>query len=208
MKSSGATVGAVLLAAGDASRFGAPKQLLMLDGEPMVRRMAMTAVAAGLSPVMVVTGAYHEQVVASLRGLDVQMIEHADWSSGMGGSLAAGVRTIVEQAPSLPSVMLLLADQPSIGAPDLARMLQAHALRPDRILAARYGGHLGPPCLFPRFCFDELVALRGTHGARALLDKHAERVDAHDLPAAAFDIDTPADHAGWLARHRRERPDR
>ncbi|RAO76295.1 nucleotidyltransferase family protein [Dyella jiangningensis] len=208
MTSASATIGAVLLAAGNASRFGAPKQLLMLDGEPMVRRMAMAAVAAVLSPVVVVTGAYHEQVLASLGDLDVQVIEHRDWSSGMGGSLAAGVRAIAEQAPSLTSVMLLLADQPSIDATDLARMLKAHARRPDRILAARYDGHLGPPCLFPRFCFDELAALHGTHGARALLDTYAERVDAHDLPAAAFDIDTPADHARWLARYRLEQPDR
>ncbi|WP_201313436.1 nucleotidyltransferase family protein [Dyella sp. EPa41] len=202
MMSSRASVGAVLLAAGAASRFGSPKQLLVIDGEPMVRRAARAALAAGLSPVIVVTGAHHGAVAASLDGLDVHQVEHGDWASGMGGSLAAGVRTLLEQAPAVASLMVLLADQPSLGAAELTGMLQAHARHPERILAARHGAQLGPPCLFPRSWAGELATLRGAHGARSLLEKYAGRVDAHDLPAAAFDIDTPADHAAWLAlRH-------
>ncbi|MDG2538981.1 nucleotidyltransferase family protein [Dyella jiangningensis] len=204
MKTSSAIVGAVLLAAGAATRFGSPKQLLEIDGEAMVRRMAKAALAAGLSPVIVVTGAHHDAVVVNLDGLDVQTVEHGGWAGGMGGSLAAGVRALRERAPRAASLMVLLGDQPSVGAPELACMLQAHACQPDRILAARYGGQLGPPCLFPRSAFDDLAALQGMHGARALLQKAGERVDAFDLPAAAFDIDTPADHAAWLAMQRHD----
>jgi len=200
-------IGAVLLAAGEASRFGTAKQVLAIDGEPMVRRMTLAALAASLSPVIVVTGAHHEQVAASLGGLDVQMVRHEDWSSGMGGSLAAGVRAIVQRMPSLSSLMVLLADQPSVGAAELKAMLQVHAGSAERILAASYDGHLGPPCLFPRCFFSEIAALRGPYGARSLLETYADRVDAYDLPAASFDIDTPADHARWLAAHRPE-PDR
>ena len=208
MTSFQAPIGAVLLAAGEASRFGTAKQLLVIDGEPMARRMALAALAAGLSPVIVVTGAHHDQVAASLGGLDVQIVRHEDWSSGMGGSLAAGVRAIVQRVPSLSSLMVLLADQPSVGAAELKAMLQAYAGGAGRILAASYDGHRGPPCLFPRFFFDELAALRGPRGARSLLEKYADRVDAHDLPAASFDIDTPTDHARWLAARRGELPER
>jgi len=62
MTSFQAPIGAVLLAAGEASRFGTAKQLLVIDGEPMARRMALAALAAGLSPVIVVTGAHHDHV--------------------------------------------------------------------------------------------------------------------------------------------------
>lgn len=208
MKPVHAPAGAVLLAAGKASRFGAPKQVLLIEGEPMVRRMAIAAVAAGLKPVVVVTGAHHELVAASLEDLDIHIINHEDWSRGMGGSLAAGVKAMLELVPSLPSMMVLLADQPSIGAMELTEMLQVHARSPGRILAASYDGHLGPPCLFPRSCFGELAALGGERGARAVLEQYAGRVDTHDLPAAAFDIDTPADHASWLQRRQNESSDR
>lgn len=199
-----ARIGAVLLAAGSASRFGAPKQVLAIDGVPMVRRAAIAALAAGLSPVMVVTGAHGDVVAASLAGMDVHEVVHADWASGIGGSLAAGVMGIAEQAAPLQAVMVLLADQPSIGVAELKGMLQAHARAPERIVAAHYGSHLGAPALFPRAYFDELSALHGPQGARGLLQRHAACVDAYDLPAAAFDIDTPADHAAWLARRGRD----
>jgi molybdenum cofactor cytidylyltransferase len=208
MTPSDARIGAVLLAAGSASRFGTPKQLLAIDGVPMVRRIAIAALAAGLSPVMVVTGAHGEEVSASLAGLDVHEVVHGDWASGMGGSLAAGIRAIVKQAASLQAVMVLLADQPSIGSADLEGMLQAHGEAAGRIVAARYDGHLGAPCLFPRTCLDDLSVLHGARGARVLLERYASNVEAYDLPSAAFDIDTPADHAAWLALRGREPPDR
>lgn len=201
-----ARIGAVLLAAGSASRFGTPKQVLDIDGMPMVRRMAIAALSAGLSPVTVVTGAHGDVVAASLAGLDVQVIVHADWASGMGSSLAAGMRAIVQLGISLQAVMVLLADQPSIGAEDLERMVQTHARAPERILAARYDGHLGPPCLFPSMYFSDLATLDGPSGARTVLEQHATCVDAYDLPVAAFDIDTPADHASWLAGRRHDPP--
>lgn len=191
---------AVLLAAGNASRFGTAKQSLLIDGVPMVRRAAMAALDAGLSPVIVVIGAHGDAVEHSLGGLPVQLTGNPDWASGMGSSLALGVRTAVATETLPHEVLVMLTDQPGILAAELNAMIEAHASAPERIRAARYEGHLGPPCLFPRAYFDELIAMDGTSGARRLLERHADCVDAHDLPSAAFDIDTPADHAAWLAK--------
>ena len=58
-------IAGIVLAAGEARRFGKPKQLLDWRGEPFVRAVAKTALEAGLFPVIVVTGAYHEQVEAA-----------------------------------------------------------------------------------------------------------------------------------------------
>lgn len=194
---------AVLLAAGNASRFGATKQTVLIEGIPMVRRAAMAALDAGFSPVIVVLGAHGDAVEHCLADLPVQLIENPDWASGMGSSLALGVRTAVATKATLHEVLVMLADQPGIGATDLNAMIEVHASSPERILAARYEGHLGPPCLFPRAYFDELISMHGTSGARRLLECHADCVDPHDLPSAAFDIDTPADHAAWLAKQGR-----
>jgi molybdenum cofactor cytidylyltransferase len=199
MNSPGQRIAAVLLAAGNASRFGEAKQTLPIEGIPMVRRAAMTAFDAGLSPVVVVIGAYADAVKPCLAGLPVQLVENPDWTSGMGGSLGLGVRTAVAMEAAPRALLVLLADQPAIRAADLKCMVEAHATAPGRIQAAQFNGHLGPPCLFPRDYFEELALLQGQYGARRLLERYFDRVDVHDLPSAAFDIDTPTDHAAWLA---------
>jgi CTP:molybdopterin cytidylyltransferase MocA len=199
MTGHGQRIAAVLLAAGNASRFGAAKQTLPIEGIPMVRRAAMAALEAGLSPVIVVTGAYAEAVKTCLAGLPVQLTENPDWTTGMGSSLGLGVRTAMAMEAMPHALLVLLADQPGISAADLKALVDAYASAPGRIRAARFEGHLGPPCLFPRAYFGELASLQGTKGARRLLEHYLDRVDGHDLPAAAFDIDTPADHAVWLA---------
>jgi molybdenum cofactor cytidylyltransferase len=201
------STGAVVLAAGNASRFGAAKQVLSIDGTPMVRRAVLTALAAGLAPVVVVVGAHAQAVRESLAGLDIHFADNPDWMDGMGGSLAYGVNAALTQAPRLQVLMVLLADQPSIQPTDLQAMLEQHARHPDRILAAHYGGHSGPPCLFPASTFAELALLTGPEGARGVLKRHAKSVDTFALPSAALDIDTPADHAAWLAGHRSIEPD-
>lgn len=192
-------IGAVILAAGSASRFGSPKQLLALNGMPMIRRVATTALQASLNPVVVVVGAHGESVADSLRGLDVLIVDNAAWGSGMGSSLSLGVASLMTTSASLDAVMVLLGDQPAITATDLIDMCHRHARSPDRILASNYDGHPGPPCLFPVAYAPQLAALQGTQGARPVLDAHASHVDLVDLAAARFDIDTPADHAFWLA---------
>lgn len=199
MNSDRQRIAAVLLAAGSASRFGAAKQTLSIEGIPMVRRAAIAALDAGLSPVIVVTGAHADAVKPSLAGLPVQLTENLDWTSGMGSSLGLGVRTAMAMETMPHALLVLLADQPGIRAADLMALVEAHASASERIRAAHFEGHLGPPCLFPRAYFDELASLHGTDGARRLLEHYLDRVDGHELPSAAFDIDTPADHAAWLA---------
>ncbi|MET3650493.1 nucleotidyltransferase family protein [Dyella japonica] len=196
-------VGAIILAAGSASRYGALKQVIAIDGEPMVRRIARNALAAELHPVVVVVGAQGDRVIDCLTNLDVVPVENVEWATGMGSSLAEGVKTLLAHPLPLHSLMVLLADQPSIRLDDLENMLDAHAKAPQRILACGRQGTPTPPCIFPMAYAQELAALQGPVGARALLQRHASMVDAFDLPAALLDIDEPADYAAWETRQNR-----
>jgi molybdenum cofactor cytidylyltransferase len=199
MSASSLPVGAVILAAGSASRFGALKQVIAIDGEPMVRRIARHALASGLRPVIVVVGAQGDQVVDCLHNLDIQTIHNPDWDTGMGHSLATGVKALFAKAATIRSLMVLLADQPAVRTDDLEDMLARHAHTPDRILASRHQDRLGPPCLFPASFAGELMSLTGARGAHAVLERHAALVDTFDLPAAFRDIDTPDDYAAWIS---------
>ena len=138
-------IGAIILAAGSASRYGALKQVIAIDGEPMVRRIARNALAARLQPVVVVVGAQGDRVIDCLNNLDVVAVENVEWANGMGSSLAEGVKALMEQASTLHALMVLLADQPAIRLDDLENMLAAHAQAPQRILACGHQGALSPP---------------------------------------------------------------
>ncbi len=84
-------VAAILLAAGNSSRYGKVKQLLDWHGQPFVRAVAKTALEAGCSPVIVVTGANAEQVESAVKDLDVIIVHNMDWKEGQASSIRAGL---------------------------------------------------------------------------------------------------------------------
>lgn len=183
-------IAALLLAAGNASRYGSLKQLAPIDGVAMVRRTAQAVLAAGL-PTWVVLGAEAEAVHAPLAGLPLHRVDNDDWASGMGGSIACGVRAVRQALPGLEALVIVLADQVCIDADDLRQLCAAHRAHPQRIMAADHGDAAGPPCLFPAADFDALAALSGPSGARQLLRRDAARVQRLPLAHARIDIDTP-----------------
>jgi molybdenum cofactor cytidylyltransferase len=185
----------VLLAAGEASRFGSLKQLALIDGEPMVRGAAQQALACGV-PVLVVLGAGAERIAPVLADLPLQMVVHDGWRDGLGGSLAAGVRAVQSTHAQASGVLVMLADQPRLGTALLARLLALHARSPTQIIATAQVGRAGPPVLFPHADFTALAAARGPHGARDWLHREAARVllvEPASYGADLSDIDTPDD---------------
>lgn len=181
----------VLLAAGAGERYGGIKQLAQIDGEPMLRRVARRLLAID-APVIVVTGAHAAQVETALAGLPVRVERHAGWVEGMGSSLAAGIRRAIADSPDVTGALICLADQPLLDVELLQRMLTRHLAAADAILAATQGGVDSPPVLFPRDCFATLANWSGAHGARALLEREAHRVERFAISSMA-DVDTPAD---------------
>jgi molybdenum cofactor cytidylyltransferase len=191
-------IGIVVLCAGDASRYGAAKLTLPIDGIAMARRAAMAAMQAS-NKVVVVTGSRRELIAPLVTDLDVEVTCNSDWALGMGRSIAHGVAYLRELAPSLAGVIVALGDQVRVGADEFAELVAAHVRLPDHIVAARYVGRLGAPCLFPRNYFDELCRLHGAAGAREILERHSGRVHEIAMPQAEFDVDTPADYACILS---------
>src|SRR5579885_498517 len=193
MSGANVDIAVVVLAAGEARRFGRAKQVALLDGAPMVRRAAIAALRTG-ARVAVVTGAYREEVETTLRDLPLGRVYNADWASGMGGSIAAGIAWLDALEPIASAAIVALADQPRIGAAELLELIRAHREDATSIVAARYAAITGPPCLFPRRYFAELKALASHLGARSLVERHAAAVRTLAMPAGAIDIDTREDY--------------
>ncbi|HEY0944011.1 MAG TPA: nucleotidyltransferase family protein [Opitutaceae bacterium] len=193
-------VGVVLLAAGGSLRMGRPKQLLPLEGRPLLVRAAEAALASPAWPVVVVLGAQADAIRPALARLPVLIAENPAWAEGMASSLRAGLGVLDAFSTHIDAAIFALCDQPAFSADTIRRLIAAQQATGRSMVAARYGGHLGAPALFLRSHFHALTTLTGDQGARQLLVTAApDAVAAVDLPELAVDLDTPADWAAWNA---------
>lgn len=156
-----------------------------------MRRAGRAAIEAGLSPVIVVLGAYASTVELLITGLEpVEVVVNDAWQTGQASSLRLGI----EHAASVgcDAALVMLADQPLIDSSSIASLVCLYD-KDHRVVASRYSGVLGAPAIFGSEYFGDLLALTGDHGAGRWLRTSPEVVSAVDMDEAAVDIDTPDD---------------
>jgi molybdenum cofactor cytidylyltransferase len=180
-----------VLAAGGARRFGAPKQLAELHGRPLLEHAVATLASVPLDARAVVLGAHRERIAGAVDLHGLEVVPCADWEEGIAASLRAAVEWA--RGRGADALVLVLGDQPRVGPPALERVISHRGRAPA--VRAVYDGRPGHPVLVERELFEELLALHGDEGGRALL---AERgcliVDCGDV-AGAEDVDEPGDLA-------------
>jgi molybdenum cofactor cytidylyltransferase len=188
-------VAGIVLAGGEASRFGQLKQLLPWQGEPLVRRAARTALEAGLSPVVVVSGAQAAMVEAAVSDLPVQIARNPDWAAGQSTSVVTGVRAL---PPQTGAAIFLLADQPQVSTTLLRSLVEERAVSLPAILAPLVNGQRSNPVLFDRQTFPDLLELTGDTGGRALFSRYRVAWLPWHNSEPLTDIDTPQDYQRLL----------
>ena len=190
---------AVLLAAGGSSRMDRPKQLLRIEDEALVTRMAGRLIDLKPRSVMVVTGSAWQAVNDQLSGLPIQIVHNPRWEEGMASSLAAGVKILPAE---IEGVLIMLCDQWRVGLADLHELVQAWNTDISHLVAACWPDEgrrvIGPPAIFPRALFEELTALKGDRGARLVIEKHRQCATFVAMNNARFDLDEPADLEEFL----------
>lgn len=182
--------GAILLAAGASRRLGQAKQLVEIDGEPLLRRATRALLATQPFETIVVLGHEAERMREALDGLAVRRIVATDHAEGLSASLRAGLAALDARCDG---VLVALTDQPALHADHLLALRNAWRAQPARAVASAYAGVLGVPALLPRGWFAELARLDGDVGARSLLRTRAAHVVAIAAPALVRDVDTEAD---------------
>ena len=188
-------VAGIVLAAGPSRRMeGKNKLLLSVEGEPMVRRAAKAALAAGLDPVVVVVGYDGEQVAAAVANLPVRIVSNPHWEQGQSTSVRAGLQALPE---GMGAAVFLLGDMPFVPPTLIRALVAAHAQTLAPIVAPLVDHRRGNPVLFDVSTFPELMALQGDMGGRALF----ERYRYHPVPW--FDETTQIDFDTWEDYRRR-----
>jgi molybdenum cofactor cytidylyltransferase len=190
------SVAAIIVAAGSSSRLGQPKQLVLIDGEPLLHRAMRCAWEAGAAPVFVVLGAHRERIESAIDFGAAAIVVNEDWEEGVASSIRAGVKAVQSEAPAAEGVLLMTCDQPQVSAKHLQRLMQmSYAQLEPTAIASTYGGVRGIPVIFPRQALRDLLALRGDQGARALLAQPPWPVISIPLEGGEIDIDRPEDLA-------------
>jgi len=188
-------IAGIVLAAGDSSRFGQSKQLLEWRGEPFIRHISRTALRAGLSPVIIVSGEQHEEIRMACGGLPVLHVHNPDWQAGQSKSLQCGLRHLSDETGG---AVFFLADQPQIPDALVRLLLETHAAGLQPVVAPLVDGQRSNPVLFDRDTFPDLMALQGDVGGRALFSKYPIAwVPWHDS-RILLDVDTPRDYQTFL----------
>jgi molybdenum cofactor cytidylyltransferase len=181
----------VLLAAGGAERLGSPKQLLDWNGQPFVRAVAKTGLAAGLDPLVVVTGAYAEEVEAALDGLGLQIVHNADWQQGQAGSVKAGGAAL---PADVGSAIFMVVDQPQLPVALLEALQAQHARTLAPIVATQVDGNRSNPVLFDRATFEDFTEIQGDQGGRALFARYKVEWLTWLDSSLAIDVDSLEDY--------------
>ncbi len=179
---------------------GAPKQLLRLDGESLVRRAVRTVLTSRCAAVFVVVGAHADAIAREIDDLSCTRVDNPNWHDGIGSSISAGVTAVSTARPPFDAVLISLVDQPNVTAGLLDRLLAAGETAPVGLVACEYAGTMGVPALFARRHFDALRALTGDRGGKGVLAAQTDAVIRIPFPEAAIDLDTSDDYRRFTRR--------
>ena len=189
------TVGAVLLAAGSASRIGGrPKALLEFDGVPLILRQLTALLDAGIDEVVVVLGHHAEQIAPVVQAFPVTLVHNPKPDDGQVSSQRLGLQAL---SGELDAVLVALADQPLIDERDITALIAAYRTRLHGIsvVMPQVAGQPGNPVIFSAAVREQILAGGATLGCRQWRTTHPEVVAAFETDNRHYrvDIDTLQD---------------
>ncbi|TDO19563.1 nucleotidyltransferase family protein [Pedobacter duraquae] len=189
----------IILAAGNSSRLGRPKQLLIYNGISLLRHTVTAAVQLNTDLVVVVTGAEHGLLLPELKSDPVYLCHNTNWEQGMGTSIATGLNCALLQLPDLQSCILAVCDQPFLSAQTFKELISLQQQTGKGIVASAYADTLGTPVLFERRFFSDLQLLDGSGGAKMLFKIYAAELVTVPFAKGEIDVDTQRSYEALLA---------
>ena len=187
-------IGIVILAAGSSTRLGTPKQLLPFDDKNLLQQTVDAAVYSNANSVIVVLGASADLISKEIDRMNAHIIENKEWEEGMASSVRIGLNTIQKISPLTEAVIFMVCDQPYVSSSLLNDLMHTQKETGKPIVTCNYGEAIGPPALFYKSLFNELMQLKGDAGARKIIQQHSDEVATILFTKGKIDIDTKEDY--------------
>lgn len=186
--------GVIILAAGESSRLGSPKQLLVYSGATLLQHSIEAAQLSDAGSVIVVLGANAGLISKELKNTTVKVVINPEWKEGMASTIRCGLQTLVEMNPQVETAIFIVADQPFVTVGLLNNLMDVNRKERSSIVASKYDDTFGTPVLFSNRYFPELLELTGDVGAKSLVRKYLKETAFVHFPKGNIDIDTMEDY--------------
>lgn len=173
-------IGVVILAAGASTRLGKLKQTVEFSGETLLDRSVRVAREACGGTIVVVLGAFAEQVRHGCKLQGCSVLQNPEWEDGLMSSIRYGISSLGRVAGAI----VMTCDMPFVTSEHLEKLADR-----ENLTASYYASAPGVPAYFPSSYFQSLTRLQGSGGAKALLGS----ADTIPLNKGELDIDTPED---------------
>jgi CTP:molybdopterin cytidylyltransferase MocA len=169
---------------------GQSKQLLLLDGKPIIRHCIDNIITADIDEIIVVLGRDNEELLKTLRELPVKAVFNEEPGSDMAGSVRIGLKAV---NPCASGVLVSLSDHPLISKETIKNLLRLYSEAPDKIIIPVYKEKRGHPTLFPMHVIDEIF-IGGT--LKDVVNRDPERSKTVEVmdEGVIIDIDTMEDY--------------
>jgi molybdenum cofactor cytidylyltransferase len=186
----------IILAAGNSSRLGEPKQLLKYRNKTLIRHITEAAIETVGSNVIAVTGSNAELIENEIQDLPVQPAHNADWQEGMASSIVTGISKLDFHCKG---AVIAVSDQPFVTATLFHDLIQSSIQNGSGIVASSYDQTMGTPVFFSSTYFPHLLRLTGAEGAKKLIRRFENDVINVPFPLGSLDIDTQEDYQKLLS---------
>jgi len=195
--------GLLLLAAGASSRMGSPKQLLPIEGKPLLIHLLEEIFKTDYRLAVIVVGAHADAIQNTLNERAIDIIKNSNWQSGIGSSISCGVNYLLKKVSKLETICVLTTDQffvNSLHLMNLSQQFDRSYKQGKTIVASEYNKMAGVPAIFHQSEFEKLRHLKEDIGARKIIiqAQSENKVATIPFPDGKYDIDTPEDYQHLL----------
>lgn len=184
--------GIIILAAGDSSRLGYPKQIARYKDKTLLQYAIDAANGSKAYKKVLVLGAFKDEIKKTFPGASIPNIPNPNWEKGMASTLIKGLEYLQKINP-VDQVIIMLCDQPFVDSKLLNKLIATQKKTGKGIVACEYAKTFGVPILFGKAYFEELMKLTGDEGAKKIAQLHSDDMELVSFPKGKTDVDTEAD---------------
>jgi molybdenum cofactor cytidylyltransferase len=184
----------IILAAGQSSRLGEPKQLLKYKNKTLLQHAIDTAKQTLIETIIVVLGSNADTILKEIETSAIHVVKNDNWQSGMASAIRCGIQASQTLDATIDAAILMVCDQPFVTSDLLNNLIEKQKETGKPIIASQYGDASGVPAFFHQRLFAELMDLKGDTGAKKIMMQHSDLLVTVSFPKGSIDIDTIDDY--------------